>query len=92
MLYNFDMFNHISAMRTFFIFTVLFIILGAIYLIFLLLTHFTKNRPTKNRLALIEAISLDSKKKLVLVKCDEKEYLILLAPSGDILLKSIQKD
>lgn len=90
MLYNFDMLNHSFAARAFFIFAVLFIVLGAIYMIFLLLTRFTAT--TKKRLALIEAISLDTKKKLVLVKCDEKEYLILLASGSNILLETIHKD
>lgn len=40
------------------------------------------------RLSIIQTMYLDPKRRLVLVKCDEKEHLLLLGPSGDLLVES----
>lgn len=43
---------------------------------------------TNSRLQVISALALDSRRRLVLTRCDDKEYLLLLSTNGDILLSS----
>jgi flagellar biogenesis protein FliO len=46
-------------------------------------------RPTNNpkrRLQLLESQALDPKRRLVLVRCDSAEYLLLLGASQEVVL------
>lgn len=45
-------------------------------------------KGAKRRLALIETKSLDAKRRLVLLKCDDKEYLMLLGAESDLLIEA----
>lgn len=40
------------------------------------------------RLAVIEAIAVDPKRRLVLLRCDGREALVLTGPAGDLLLEA----
>lgn len=42
----------------------------------------------ERRLALIEVRPLDAKRKLVLLRRDDREHLVLLGASGDLLIES----
>jgi flagellar protein FliO/FliZ len=46
---------------------------------------FAGNRR-ENRLQLIEAKVVDARRKLLLLRCDDKEYLVLMGPNQDIAL------
>ncbi|MBC7768320.1 MAG: flagellar biosynthetic protein FliO [Phycisphaerales bacterium] len=41
------------------------------------------------RLKLSESLMLDPRRRLVLVRCDGREHLILLGPSGDIVVSEM---
>lgn len=41
------------------------------------------------RLKISEAMQVDAKRKLVIVECDQKEFLILIGGSNDIILDSM---
>lgn len=45
--------------------------------------------PKLRRLAVIESLGLDTKRRLVLIRRDGHEHLILLGPAGDILVETI---
>ena len=38
------------------------------------------------RLALVETLALDPKRRLALVRCDEREHLLLLGPNADVVV------
>lgn len=44
-------------------------------------------RNTVRRLALVETIALDSRRRLVLVRRDGREHLLLLGSTGDLLVE-----
>lgn len=40
------------------------------------------------RLAVIEAVAVDQRRRLVLLRCDGREALVLTGPAGDLLLEA----
>jgi len=46
----------------------------------------------KQRLSVLETLYLDPKRRLILVRCDSKEHLLLLSLSGDLLIHSQEKE
>ncbi len=47
----------------------------------------------KKRIKLLEALSIDARRKIILVGHDDKEHLVLLGPSGDtVITKDIQAE
>ncbi|KAF0224956.1 MAG: flagellar protein [Rhodospirillaceae bacterium] len=44
-------------------------------------------RTSVRRLALVETIALDSRRRLVLVRRDGREHLLLLGAAGDLLVE-----
>jgi len=42
------------------------------------------------RLQIVESKMLDARRKLVLIKRDEQEHLLLLSPQGEIVIESIK--
>lgn len=42
----------------------------------------------KRRLSVLETRPIDHRHKLVLVKCDEREHLIILGPEGQTIIES----
>ncbi len=43
----------------------------------------TPLRPAERRLQLVESLNLDPRRRLVLVRCDEREHLLLLGAAGE---------
>lgn len=48
-------------------------------------------QQTTGRLQVIETRMLDARRKLVLIKRDEQEHLLLLSPQGETLIESVKK-
>ena len=46
------------------------------------------NRGKSPRLSLVEVLALDSRRRLVLVRRDAREHLILLGPGGDLRVET----
>ena len=46
------------------------------------------NRGKNPRLSLVEVLALDSRRRLVLVRRDQQEHLLLLGPGGDLRVES----
>ena len=46
------------------------------------------NKSKSPRLSLVEVLALDSRRRLVLVRRDSQEHLLLLGPSGDLRVES----
>ncbi|MEQ8392284.1 MAG: flagellar biosynthetic protein FliO [Thalassospira sp.] len=44
-------------------------------------------RGTKRRLSVVEVIPVDTKRRLVLLKRDDTEHLVLLGPQGDTVIE-----
>jgi flagellar protein FliO/FliZ len=40
------------------------------------------------RLAVVEVLSLDQRRRLVLLRRDDREHLLLLGPSGDVVIEA----
>ncbi len=45
-------------------------------------------RSGGGRLAVIEAVAVDPRRRLVLLRCDGREALVLTGPAGDLLLEA----
>lgn len=43
---------------------------------------------TAGRLSVTGQISLDPRRRVMLVRCDEREYLLLLGPNNDLVIES----
>lgn len=43
------------------------------------------------RLGLVETLTLDNRRRLILVRRDDREHLILLGPTGEIILESVEE-
>lgn len=44
-------------------------------------------RGVKRRLAVVEVVPVDTKRRLVLLKRDDTEHLVMLGPNGDIVVE-----
>lgn len=44
-------------------------------------------RGTKRRLAIIEVVPVDTKRRLVLLRRDDTEHLVMLGPNGDTVVE-----
>lgn len=44
-------------------------------------------KPGDRRLNIVESLLLDARRRIVIVRRDDKEYLILLSPHGETLLE-----
>lgn len=68
------------------------VVLGLIAALAWLLRRYGSGRiipgTDRNRLAVIEAAHVDAKRRLVLVRRDETEHLILLGPNSELLIES----
>jgi flagellar protein FliO/FliZ len=43
------------------------------------------------RLKISESLMLDPRRRLVIVRCDDREHLILLGPGGDVVVSATEK-
>lgn len=41
------------------------------------------------RLKIAESLMIDPRRRLVVVRCDEREHLLLLGPAGDIVVSEV---
>lgn len=46
-------------------------------------------RPGERRLRLSESLMIDPRRRLVIVRCDEREHLILCGPGGDVVVSEM---
>ncbi len=51
----------------------------------------TPNATQQKRIALIAALGIDSKRRILLVRCDDKEHLLLVGGNTDLLIESMPK-
>ena len=49
---------------------------------------FTSPRNRTTRLSMSEALMLDGKRRLVLVRRDDREHLLILGPAGEIVVET----
>lgn len=42
----------------------------------------------ERRIKVVESLMIDARRKLILVRCDEREHLILVGPGGDRKIES----
>lgn len=42
----------------------------------------------KRRVNIIESVALDAKRRVVMIRCDDSEFLVLLGQGSDLVLKS----
>jgi flagellar protein FliO/FliZ len=47
---------------------------------------FATRRPGDRRLSVTESMSIDARRRLLLIRRDDEEYLVLLSPQGDVIL------
>jgi len=72
------------------------LVLGLIGMFALALRTLAQKNPgwamqkTGGRLQVIETKMLDARRKLVLIKRDEQEHLLLLSPQGELLVEKIE--
>lgn len=45
-----------------------------------------QRRPGERRLSIIESLLIDARRRLILIRRDDREYLVLLSPHGDQIL------
>jgi flagellar protein FliO/FliZ len=43
------------------------------------------------RLKISESLFIDPRRRLVIVRCDEREHLMLLSPAGDVVVSDLGK-
>lgn len=82
-----DMANYIRTVAA------LVLVLGMIVGVLWLLRRFgvpgmVPRLPANRRLAVIETIAVDSRRRLVLVRRDNREHLLLLGTTGDVLVET----
>ncbi|WP_288900470.1 flagellar biosynthetic protein FliO [uncultured Sneathiella sp.] len=71
----------------------LLIVLGLIALIALLARRFgmvprvTRDPSAPRRLSITDVLSIDAKRRLVLIKRDDREHLLLLGPERDVVVE-----
>ena len=45
-----------------------------------------QRRPGERRLSIIETLLIDARRRLILVRRDDREYLILVSPTGETII------
>ena len=45
-----------------------------------------RRKPGERRLSIIETMLIDARRRVVLIRRDDKEYLVLLSPTGEVVL------
>ncbi len=46
-------------------------------------------KPGEKRLKLSESLMIDPRRRLVIVRCDDREHLILCGPGGDVVVSEM---
>ncbi len=65
-------------------------LMGGLYLV---LKRLGLNGPTinigaKRRLKIVEILPLDSRRKAMILQCDDKQHLVILSPSGETVVET----
>lgn len=47
------------------------------------------NAPGARRLRVSESLMIDPRRRLVIVRCDEREHLLLCGPGGDVVVSEM---
>lgn len=42
--------------------------------------------PSERRMRIVETLMLDPRRRLLIVRCDGREHLLLLGPAGDVVV------
>ena len=50
--------------------------------------NLTVKKSRNTRLAVVETLMLDAKRRLVMIRRDDREHLLLLGPTGEIVVES----
>lgn len=50
------------------------------------LANISPSTSKQRRLKLVEAIPIDARRRLILVRCDEREHLLMLGPTGELVI------
>ncbi|CAK01706.1 flagellar biosynthetic protein FliO [Bartonella tribocorum] len=80
---------NITISFLFFVITITAITIIILFLRYLNTKKFNiKRKKSLSRLALCEAISIDRTRRLVLVRCDNKEHLLLIGGLTDVVVES----
>ncbi len=53
-----------------------------------LATNSSIKTTEKRRLRIVESLPLDPRRRLVIVKCDDKEHLVILSTNGETVIDS----
>ena len=72
------------------IFVLVFLICFLVYFVFTRPEKFLRSK--KNRIKLLETFHFDNKKKIVIISCRGKEYLILLSQNSNILIDEFKNN
>jgi flagellar protein FliO/FliZ len=48
--------------------------------------NLAQRRPGDRRLSVTESLLIDARRRILLVRRDDEEYLVLLSPHGDVIL------
>lgn len=90
-----------SLLRFFLAFAMVLALMGGLAFILKLISH-NKLLPknSNRRLSVVEVLGLDSKRRAMILRCDEEEHLVILGQSGETVIqnklktpkKSKQKD
>ena len=51
------------------------------------LVQLTGRKPTDRRLSVVESLMIDARRRLLIVRRDDKEHLILLSPTGETVIE-----
>jgi flagellar protein FliO/FliZ len=51
------------------------------------LVSLVQRRPNDRRLSIVESLLIDARRRLVIVRRDDKEHLILISPTGETLVE-----
>ncbi len=46
-------------------------------------------KPGEKRLTVSESLMIDARRRLVIVRCDSREHLILCGPAGDVVVSEM---
>ena len=49
-------------------------------------------KPSQRRMEVLESLVLDAKHRMMIVRSDEREHVLLFGPSGDVVVESCDRD
>lgn len=73
-------------------FSALIFVLGLIWLVAIFLRKYGSGKlpviakGKSKRISVIDALVIDARRKIILIRCDDKEHLILLGPEKELVI------